>query len=373
MMLQVALEEEITEAIGRDHYERVEEAKGYRNGYKERRIKLSCGDVEIAMPQARGLDKPYHSAILPPYKTRTEEIEEMIPLLYLNGIPTRKVKGALKKVLGKRGLSHQTVSRISSKIVKEFKEWKKRDLSGLKVLYLIIDGIRLGVRGGTKEKEAVLVATGFLENGERVLIGVELGSRESYKSWKLFLEDMRERGLRGPLLIITDGNPGLLKAIEEIYPEADTQRCTKHKMENILEKVLKKDQEEVRDDLRKIFYATTLEHAKEAVVLFEKKWKDYSSAVECLLKDIESCLTYYKYPYIHWKRIRTTNVIERGFREVRQRVRGIGRFNKEENALALVYWKTKDVQERWKGLSMTEEAKEILRALKSSKIEKKAA
>lgn len=368
MMLQVALEEEIKDYLGRDYYERVEGAEGYRNGYKGRTVKLSCGDIKIDMPQARGLDSPFHSKIISPYKTRMKEIEELIPQLYLNGISTRRVKRAVNKVLGKRGLSHQTVSNITENVVEEFKEWKCRDLTGLKVLYLIMDGIRIGVRGGTAEKEAVLVATAYLEDGERVLISVELGNRESYNSWKLFIEDMKMRGLRDPLLIITDGSPGLLKAVEEIFRGVDTQRCTKHKMENVLEKVLKEDQKEVRDDLRKIFYAPTIEHAREGVSLFEKKWKKYTSAVECLSKDIDSCLTYYKFPYIHWKRIRTTNAIERGFKEVRQRVRVIGRFQNEDRALALVYWKMKEAQERWNGLSMTEEAKEIIRAIKSSKI-----
>ena len=113
--------------------------------------------------------------------------------MYLNGISTRKVKRAVKKVLGKRGLSHQTVSNLNGKIVEEFKGWKERDLSGLKILYLIMDGIRIGVRGGTGKKEAVLVATAFLEDGERVLISVELGNRESHNSWKMFIEDMRRR------------------------------------------------------------------------------------------------------------------------------------------------------------------------------------
>lgn len=368
MMLQVAVEEEIKDYLGRDCYERVEGAIGYRNGYKGRTVKLSCGDIKLDMPQARGLDSPFHSKLISPYKTRMNEIEELIPQLYLNGISTRKVKRAVKKVLGKRGLSHQTVSNLNEKIVEEFKEWKERDLSGLKVMYLIMDGIRIGVRGGTGEKEAVLVATAYLEDGERVLISVELGNRESYNSWKMFIEDMRRRGLSDPLLIITDGSPGLLRAVEEIFPGVDAQRCTKHKMENILEKVLKEDQKEVRDDLRKIFYAPTIEHAREGVSIFEKKWKKYISAVECLLKDIDACLTYYKFPYIHWKRIRTTNAIERGFREVRQRVRVIGRFQNEDRALALVYWKIRDAHERWNGLSMTDEAKEIIRAIKSSKM-----
>lgn len=374
LMLQVALEEELFEVLGRDHYERCQDSKGKRNGYKGRTVKLSCGDIRVKMPQVRDMGIPFHSKILPPYETMMEELEEVIPLLYFNGISTRKVKRSLKKILGKRGLSHETVSRLAAKIVEEFRVWRVRDLSDLDILYLIIDGIRLGVRAGTKEKEAVLVAQAFLENGKRVLLSVALGARESYGSWKSFLTDMKERGLNDPLLIITDGSPGLLRSLSELFPDVDTQRCTKHKMANVLEKVLKEDHKEVKDDLRKVFYAPTLEHAKEAQALFEKKWrKKYPSAVECLLKDIDACLTYYKFPYIHWKRIRTTNAIERGFREVRQRVRGIGRFKDEERALAFVYRQMKEAQERWKALSMTEEARDILRLLKSIKMERLAA
>ncbi len=370
LMLQVALEEEICEALGRDCHERRKGQKGSRNGYKGRTVKLSCGDIHLGMPQVRDMEMPFHSKLLPPYQTRMKELEEVIPLLYYNGLSTRKVKRCLKKILGKRGLSHQTVQRLTKRIVEEFKKWKERDLSDLKVLYLLLDGIRLGVRAFTKEKEAILVAQAFLEDGKRVLLSVAPGLRESYGAWKAFLGDMKERGLRDPLLIISDGSPGLLKALEDLFPEVDTQRCTKHKTENVLEKVLKQDQNEVKDDLRKIFYAPTLEHAKEAVILFEKKWKKrYPSAVECLLKDIDTSLTYYKFPYIHWKRIRTINAIERGFREVRGRVRGVGRFKDEERALTLVYWQMKEAQERWKGLSMTEEAKNILRLLKSTKRE----
>lgn len=110
MMLRVALEEEIREVLGRDHYARVEGARGYRNGYKRRTVKLGCGDITIRMPKARGLGEPFRSGVLPPYQTRMEELEEVIPLLYMSGLSTRKVKRSLKKILGKKGLSHQTVS-----------------------------------------------------------------------------------------------------------------------------------------------------------------------------------------------------------------------------------------------------------------------
>lgn len=155
MMLQVALEEDITDFLGRDYYERKEGVNGYRSGSKSRTVKLSCGDITVDMPQARDNGSPFHSSILPPYQTRMKELEEVVPLLYMNGLSTRRVKRSLRKVLGKKGISHTTVNTITNKVIEQFKTWKERDLSGFKVLYLILDGIRIGVRAGTSEKEAV--------------------------------------------------------------------------------------------------------------------------------------------------------------------------------------------------------------------------
>lgn len=372
MMLEVAIEEELTAFLGRDYYERRDEQKGSRGGTKTRTIKIGCGDVEIGMPQVRDAGGPFHSEMLPPRVTKMQEVQDIIPLLYMNGLSSRKVKKSVAKLLGKKGLSHQNVIRITKRIVEEFNLWKKRDLSKLKVLYLILDGIRLGVRAGTQEKEAVLVAWAFLENGSRELIGVALGNQESYSAWKGFLEDMVKRGLNEPMLTVIDGCPGLGKAVQEVFPDTDIQRCTKHRTENVLDKVLKEDRAKVKDSLRKIFYASTYEHAKEAIEMFKRDWgRKYSSAVECLQEDIELCLTYYKYPYRHWKRIRTTNAVERSFREVRGRIRGIGRFKDEERALTMVWWQMKEL--RWYGVDMTQEARSILASMKMSKLERIAA
>ncbi len=174
------------------------------------------------------------------------------------------------------------------------------------------------------------------------------------------------------MLTVIDGCPGLSKAVEELLPGSDTQRCTKHRIENVLDKVLKEDRAMAKDSLGKIFYAPTYEHAKEAIEMFKKDWgRKYPSAVECLEEDIELCLTYYKYPYRHWKRIRTTNAVERSFREVRQRTKGIGRFKDEERALTMVWWQMKEL--RWYGVDMTKEARAILAGIKVSKLEKMAA
>jgi len=373
MMIQIALEEELRAFLGRDYYERRSDGQeGSRAGSKPRTVKIGCGDIEIEMPKVKGAGGPFHSELLPPRVTHMEEVQDIIPLLYMNGISTRKVKKSVSKLLGKRGLSHQNVSRITEKVVEEFKQWKQRDLTELKVAYLILDGTRLAVRAGTREKEAVLVAWGFLEDGRLEPISISLGSQESYNAWKWFLEDMVKRGLGEPMLTVIDGCPGLIKAVKEVFPVSDIQRCTKHKTENVLDKVLKEDREKVKDSLRRIFYAPTYDHAKEAVELFKDKWgKKYPSAVEILTEDIELCLTYYKYPYRHWKRIRTTNVVERSFGEVKRRTKGIGRFQDEQRALAMVYWQLKEL--RWYGVHMTKEARAILAGIKVSKLNRIAA
>ena len=214
----------------------------------------------------------------------------------------------------------------------------------------------------------MLVAWAFLEDGSRELINVSLGNQESYGAWKGFLEDMLKRGLREPLLIVIDGCPGLIKAVKEIFPSSDIQRCTKHRTENVLNKVLKEDRDAVRDSLRKIFYASTYEHALEAIELFKRNWgKRYPSAVEILMEDIEDCLTYYKYPYQHRRRIRTTNAVERSFAEIKRRTAGIGRFKNEDRALMMVYWQLKEL--RWNGASMTKEARMILAGIKASRLQ----
>jgi len=373
MMIQIALEEELRAFLGRDYYERRSNGQeGSRAGSKLRTVKIGCGDIELEMPKVRDAGGPFHSEFLPPRVSRMEEVQDIIPLLYMNGLSTRKVKKSVAKLLGKRGLSHQNVIRITEKVVEEFKKWKSRDLTNLKVAYLILDGTRLAVRAGTREKEAVLVAWGFLEDGSLEPLSISLGNQESYNAWKWFLEDMVKRGLGEPILTAIDGCPGLIKAVREVFPNSDIQRCTKHKTENVLDKVLKEDRDKVKESLRKIFYASTYEHAKEAVELFKDRWgKKYPSAVEILMEDIELCLTYYKYPYRHWKRIRTTNVVERSFREVKRRTKGVGRFQDEERALAMVYWQLKEL--RWYGVSMTKEARAILTGIKVSKLERIAA
>jgi transposase-like protein len=365
LMLQVALEEEVVAFLGRDWYERRPGGSPWRNGSKPRTVKMAGGDVRIAMPQVRGARQPFHSRLLPPHTTRMPELEEAIPLLYLHGLSTRRVQKALGHLLGKRGLGKTTVVRLTQKLVEAFVAWRQRDLSRLPVVYLFLDGIRMGVRRGTSEKEAILVAHAVLADGRREVLAVALGSRESTRAWADLLEDLKRRGLPQPLLIVTDGGGGLLAAVQTHFPQVARQHCTKHKLANVLEKVPKGSQVEVGDAARRVLYAPTLTQTEEALALFERAYaKRFPSAVECLKRDLEACWTYYWFPLSHWKRIRTTNVLERSFREVRRRVRQIGRFQDELRALAMVHALLQEAQAGWQALSMSGEAQRILEAMR---------
>ena len=254
---------------------------------------MAGGDLTFAMPQVRGAGQSFHSRLLPPYLTRMREPEDVISLLYLHGPSTRRVRKALGKWLGKRGLSKTTVVCLTQRLVETFVTWRQRDLSPLEVVYLFLDGIRLGVRKGTREKEAVLVAHAVLADGRsacalhadrREVLAVALGSRESTRAWMDLLEDLKRRGLSEPLLIITHGRGGLLAAVEAHFPHVARQHCTKHKLANVLEKVPKGSHlpvrgrtqtgAEVGDAARpratRGLYTHTLAQTEEALVLFER-------------------------------------------------------------------------------------------------------
>ncbi|MFN3476374.1 MAG: transposase [Candidatus Methylomirabilales bacterium] len=184
---------------------------------------------------------------------------------------------------------------------------------------------------------------------------------------------MKRRGLKAPLLIITDGGGGLLAAVEACFPDVPRPHCTKHKLAHILAKVPKREQAEVADAARRVLYAPMHAQAEEALLLFGRAYrKRFPSAVEGLHRDLEACWTYYRFPVSHWKRIQTTNGLERSFREVRRRVREVGRFQDEMRALALVHALLQEAQAGWPRLAMTPEAQRILVAMRAQQQAKAA-
>ncbi len=356
LILTVAVEEEVTEFLKRGPYERSKDFRGYRNGRRARRLSCGAGEIELAMPRVSDTSQPFRSQLLGAWQRRSKLLEDIIPLLYVEGLSTRDFKRALKPLWGESGLSRSSVSRANKALKEAFNNWRNRDLSGEEILYLFLDGIYLGVRGSSREKEAVLIAHGINREGKRVVLHLSLGVRESTRSWKVSLEDLVGRRLKAPKLIITDGNPGLLKALDEVWPEVPRQRCVIHRTRNVLTRVPKRSQDEVRKALSHIFHAACLEDAREEVKRFISIYgREFPTATGVLVKHLEECLTFYRFPERHWKHIRTSNVIERSFKEVKRRTNVVGRFPSEISALMVVFGVLEEERLKWQKVGMRAE------------------
>jgi len=357
LLLTVALEEEVTAALMRRPYERSQgKIRGYRNGHRDRHVSCGAGVIEIPVPRVSDTEETFRSQLLEAWQRRSKRLEETIPLLYVEGLSTRDFKRALKPLWGKSGLSRSSVSRANRALKEAFYNWRRRDLSLEEIIYLFLDGIYLGVRGNSRGKEAVLVAHGITHEWKRVVLHLSLGGRESTESWKGVLNDLVERGLRRPQLITIDGNPGLLKAIRDVWPEVARQRCAVHRIRNVLARVPKKRQDEVRKAVHRIFYAACLEDARDEARQFVSRYnREFPTACETLARHLEECLTFYRFPERHWKHIRTSNVIERSFKEVKRRTRVIGRFPNETSALVMVFSLLEEERMTWQKVRMRPE------------------
>jgi putative transposase len=362
MILEAALNEEVDAFLNRGWYERKEESpKGYRNGTRIRKLQCGSGEVEIRKPKIVGAEQTFKSRVVDRWPVRSEQLQAVLPALYVEGLSTRDFKRALGPLLGESGLSRSSISRLNKAFKASFATWRKRDLSKEKVVYLFLDGFYLGVRKGGREKDALLIAHAVCEDGSRVLLGVYLGGRESTESWKSTLQDLVDRGMVEPKLLITDGNPGLCRAMKEVLPGVARQRCTAHKTRNVLSRVKKSRQAEVKRVLSNIFHAACLEDALTAASDFHRRYaKEFPTATEVLAKDLADCLTFYRFPESHWKRIRTSNVLERAFLEVRRRTDVIKRMPDETSALALVFGVLEQDRMRWHGITMTPEIRKAI-------------
>ena len=357
LLLMVGLEEEVTAHLLRQPYERSQgKIRGYRNGHRERQINCGSGIIKVSVPRVSDTEEIFRSQLLEAWQRRSRLLEETIPLLYVEGLSTRDFKRALKPLWGESGLSRSSISRANKALKEAFNNWRCRDLSLEDIIYLFLDGIYLGVRGNSRSKEAVLVAHGITREGKRVLLHLSLGGKESTESWKGVLNDLVERGLRRPQLITVDGNPGLLRAIKDIWPEVPRQRCAVHRIRNVLARVPKKKQEKVRKAIHRIFYAACLDDARDEARQFLYCYsREFPTACETLVKHLEECLTFYRFPERHWRHIRTSNVIERSFKEVKRRTRVIGRFPNETSALVMVFSLLEEERMKWQKVRMRTE------------------
>jgi len=347
LILESSLEEELLEQLQASHYQRTGARKGYRNGHYEKSLYSRFGVIKsVRIPRAR---ESYQSKVLPRYQRRQDQVNKMVRGMFLAGVSTRRVGEILAKVGGGK-ISAQTVSRITRSLDNEVYLFQRRTLGDV-YRYLFFDGIRLKVKvAGKVRKRQVLCAYGITLFGKREIIAFRQGTDESETKWEAFLHDLYERGLTGKncQLITTDGCPGLHKALDTVYPYSARQRCWVHKLRNICNKLRVKDRESCLAGARLIYLA---EHRKGAIKAFkewELKWKPtYPDAVNCLDKDLEEMLSFLDRPADHRVKVRTTNAIERSFREVRRRTRPMSCFTNSRSVDRIIFGVINHLNQAW--------------------------
>ena len=380
LLMQAALEAEITEFLGRDRYQRAaacDDARpGSRNGYREVTVKSTAGPVQLSRPKLRGTTEAFASRLFGSHVTKTNALESLVIASFVRGLSVRDVEAALAEALGEQAaISKSTVSVICGQIKDEYQAWACRRLDGITLDYLYLDASFFRMHPGSPA-EPVLAAWGITTDGKPAFIGLAPGSGESADAWHDFLTDLKERGLPSPLLVISDGAPGLIAAIEQAFPKALRQRCLIHRARNVLAKVPAGMQAEIKDAYRALSDTEDLttkpgprlvELADHRITEMAAKYSPtYPAAMKCLLADHQGLTAYLRFPAEHHPRIRHSNFIERTFGETRRRTKVIGRLPGETTCLTLV-WAVLDRASRgWRGLTMTADGLRLLQDLRRS-------
>src|SRR6266568_2142642 len=328
LVLQRAIDEEVAAFLGRARYERNPDATGSRNGTRPRPIQTAEGEITVAVPQVRNTTERFISSVFPDSRTvvRTRPLEALIIGGYVRGLSDRDIESLMQEA-GLGQVSKSTASRICRELRDRYKAFCARSLAEVNLLALYLDAIYLPTRP-SGEKEGVLVAWGYTTEGKRVLIAVRLGQRESHEDWLDLGRDLTRRGLRAPWLVVSDGAPGLIKAIDELWPAADRGRCVVHRLRNILAKLPKRP--EVREAIKQAYWqaldeATDPQDAERRLrTLVTKLEREYPSAAACLAEDLPVLCVHLKYFPRLRRRFRSSNLLERSLEEVRRRTKVIG-------------------------------------------------
>ncbi|MDQ3630676.1 MAG: IS256 family transposase, partial [Actinomycetota bacterium] len=285
-------------------------------------------------------------------------LEALVVASFLRGLSVRDVEAALKEAFDEPVVSKSTVSRICQETAERYRAWCSRRLSEHDVVYLFLDAIYLKLRPDDEPAEGVLVAWGVTLEGQKVLLGLQLGSRESYESWLDFGRDLKGRGMRAPALVVADGAPGIWKAASELWPAAASQRCTVHALRNVTAKLPERHHRELKARWWQAFdEAASPVEAKAGLEAIVSDYRaSYPSAMAVIERDLDELVAHLRFPTDHRKRVRSTNLLERTFVEVRRRTKVIGRFPGETSALCLI-WAVLELSSRgWRGVVMTPES-----------------
>jgi putative transposase len=358
-MLVAALEEEVTGFLERLRYQRSKQFRGYRNGYHlPREITVGLGPVEVRVPRVAKVPREvapqgFQSQIVKRYERASETTKRLFTRLYLEGLATGDFEPVFRELVGETtALSPNAIVRLKERWEKEYEDWQRRPLWEHRYAYTWEDGVYLGA-GLEKEKTALLCVVGAREDGEKELLGMEPGYRESKESWAEMLRDLRNRGLEAPLTATGDGALGLWAALNEVYPTTEHQRCWNHRTTNVQAKLPKRHQAEARRRLREMYEAPTQKECEELRDRYvaELRNRDQRAAAETVLRDWDDFVTFYHYPKEHWIHLRTTNPIESIFSGVRLRTDAARRIRRRDNALYLVFKIVERLSRNWRALN----------------------
>jgi len=311
---------------------------------RERQLTTSLGKTTIKLPRARlkgteGAESEWHSRIIPRYQRRTERVDAALLGAYLSGINSRRLRGALSPLLRGAPLSKDAVSRLVGRLREEFTTWSTRDLGAEAVCYLFLDGWYPRVRIGKKRvRVPVLVVLGVCADGRRIVLAMRIAGQESEVAWRELLQSLVERQLGTPTLAAIDGNPGLLAALRAQWPQIAIQRCTNHKLRNLLAKAPAHLREELAEDYRRMVYADGREAVEQERARFLRKWRLRCKAVVSSFEEAgEELFTFLQFPQSQWKALRTTNALERINEEFRRRTKTQASLPDEDSVLLLLY------------------------------------
>lgn len=336
MALISILEEEVTAFIGARPYERSAQRQGQRNGHYTRNLETTVGQIaDLAVPRTRG---GHQTQLFERYHRRRGELDSAIGDMFVKGVSTAKVGQVIETLTGSQP-SASTVSRVFHTLESEYEQWKRRKLAE-RYAYAFADGTYFSViYNGEGCKMPILAVVGIATTGERDVLAFRVGDRENQQAWEDLFDDLKTRGVKEIGLWVSDGNQAMLNAINLKFAASQRQRCVMHKMENVLSYVPQKQREQIEPELKALFYQKGRQEADQAVAAFIGKYqKIYPTAVECLQRDLEACLTFYSFPKEHWKTIRTNNVIERLFGEVKRRSHKMAAAFRNEGSCVLLFY-----------------------------------
>ncbi len=361
-MLIEALRAEADDYVERHRGER--DAAGHalvvRNGQAQpRKLTLGAGTVELKAPRVddrrrdeQGGRRHFTSHILPPYMRRSPKVAEVLPILYLRGLSTGDFRPALESLLGRdaAGLSPTNIARLTTCWEKEYADFRQRDLSGQEYVYVWVDGVHFNIRL-EDDRLCTLVMIGARPDGEKELLAVEDGYRESAESWKTVLRDLKRRGMVAPVLAVGDGALGFWAAAREVWPETREQGCWCHKLANVLDKLPQRLQPRGKRALHEMMYAERQSDCEAARVRFEAEYQaKYPKAVESLTANWKRLVSFFDFPAEHWKHLRTTNVIESPFATVRLRERATRGAGSRTKGLLMAFKLLDMAQLHWRRL-----------------------